>query len=174
MLALRTRAAGSILNMGGARGNGNYKAGKFVGIGDTYDEMGNIDSYSAPTPAFDPSLIYAAPGYNIQPTIYASPGPTNTGFPQVTTGDANSWGNILSSDLNGILGAAAKILTTRYAVPQLQAGTSIKTATFQGTALPVGSYGNSMSALSSDFGGLSSGMLPLLLIGGVVLLMVKK
>lgn len=72
--------------------------------------------------------------------------------------------------INTAIKSATGILGTRYAVPQLNPGQLIQTGPGGTSLLYQGSPGTGIPSLS-NLGG-SGGMLPLLLIGGVVLLVV--
>lgn len=86
---------------------------------------------------------------------------------------SGSSSNIFDTIMAGIKGATG-ILGARYAVPQLNPGQLIQTGPngqslmYQGTAGNMSSGIPSMSSLSSG-----GSMLPLLLVGGVVLFMMK-
>ena|ERR1700693_4753823 len=97
-----------------------------------------------------------------------------SGQPVYSASNPNS--SSIWTAINTALKSSSGILGTRYAVPQLNPGQLIQTGP-GGTSLqyqlPVGATSMglpSMSSLSSSMGG----MLPILLIGGVVLFLVVK
>ncbi len=159
------------------------------GLGQDLDEYDNYDSlsnYTSPVAANgNPSS-----GVNSSTNLYASPsfGSILAGIDANTNGSGANGGSSgggsnqgssspsaidqgLVAALNSGISAAAKVLGTRYAVPQTNPGQYVSTNAYGTTTytLPTGSTSNafSTSALSASL----SSMLPLLLIGGLALVL---
>lgn len=122
-------------------------------------------------PSLDPSCtgdIYGSgitgpanlPGGGYLPPVTPSASPT--------AAPSNFW-----TSLTKALTSAGSILSTRYAVPQLNPGQLIQTSPY-GTSMYQAPAGASTSLLGPSIFGTTSSALPLLLIGGLVLVMVSK
>ena len=97
---------------------------------------------------------------------------TNTLPVDGSAGSTTDWASWLQNITSGALSTTEKILGTRFSVPQLQPGTSIRTPTFSGVALPQGSTGQ---YATSPFSSLLSGSISpttLLLLGGGALVLI--
>lgn len=115
---------------------------------------------------------WSNPDYNNPTYASTTPWSGNPGANPVGSGGSSGWLNALTASIKG----ATSILGTRYAVPQLNPGQLIQTGPNGQSLMYQGTAGNmsSFPSLSSMSLGGSSSMLPLLAIGAVVLIMMKK
>jgi hypothetical protein len=132
----------------------------FDGLGDYYDpETGLI--ISSP---FDSA---AGPGGVVSPSIPSPP----IGIQSSPSGTSSNW---LSSILAPFSRAAATIAVAQFGQPQLAPGTFIQTTPGGGSIVTNQPISGGISSLSSMFGGSSLGsssmLMPIILIGGALLL----
>jgi hypothetical protein len=114
----------------------------------------------------DLSQIYQAPSE-------AYGGWNDSIYPYPVTGSGGG-GSDFWKYLGEVTGIAGGILGTRYSVPQLNQGQYIQSGPYGTTMMQNAPNTQYPYSVSSMLGGGMSGMLPILLIGGVVLLVVMK